>query len=116
MHIKVLHNSNCSKSNAVLEYLNENKIAFEVINIVEEPLSILEIKTVLKKLGNNISEIIRDNEKLYKEQFADKEYSEEEWLTILSENPSLMQRPILIKRSEAIIGRPIEKVIDFIEN
>ncbi|MEN4760948.1 ArsC/Spx/MgsR family protein [Chryseobacterium sp. C39-AII1] len=116
MHIKVLHNSNCSKSNAVLEYLKENKVAFEVINIVEEPLSILEIKTVLKKLGKNISEIIRDNEKLYKEQFADKEYSEEEWLTILSENPSLVQRPILIKGNEAIIGRPIEKVIDFIEN
>ncbi|WP_409449902.1 hypothetical protein [Chryseobacterium sp.] len=27
-----------------------------------------------------------------------------------------MQRPILIKGNEALIGRPIEKVIDFIEN
>jgi len=116
MHIKVLHHSGCSKSNAVLEYLKENKVAFEVINMVEEPLSILEIKTVLKKLGKTASEIIRDNEILYKEQFSDKEYSEEEWLFILSENPSLIQRPILVKGSEAIIGRPIEKVINFLEN
>lgn len=116
MHIKVLHNAHCSKSNAVLEYLEEKKIGFTVINIINEPLSVLEIKTVLKKLNQNISEIIRDNEKLYKEQFADKDYSDEEWLNILSENPSLLQRPILIKGSEAIIGRPIEKVVDFIEN
>nr|WP_312396494.1 hypothetical protein [Chryseobacterium sp.] len=28
----------------------------------------------------------------------------------------MVQRPILIKGNEALIGRPIEKVIDFIEN
>ena len=44
MVVKVLHNGNCSKSNAVLEYLDENGVTFEIINIIEDPLSILEIK------------------------------------------------------------------------
>ncbi len=115
MLVKVLHNGNCSKSNAVLEYLDENGVPFEIINIVEEPLSVQEIKTVLKKLNQNVSDIIRKNEKLYLEKYADKNLSEEEWIQVLSENPSLIQRPILIKGSVAMLGRPVENVKYFIE-
>lgn len=115
MLVKVLHNGDCSKSNAVLEYLDENGVSFEIINIIEDPLSILEIKTVLKKLNQTVFHLIRKTDKLYLENFADKEYSEDEWLKILSENPSLIQRPILIKGSVAMLGRPIENVKFFIE-
>ncbi|OCK51378.1 arsenate reductase (glutaredoxin) [Chryseobacterium sp. CBo1] len=115
MLVKVLHNGNCSKSNAVLEYLDENGIQFEIINIVEDPLSVLELKTVLKKLNQSVFHIIRKEEKLYLEKFASQNYSEEEWLKILSENPSLIQRPILIKGSVAMLGRPLENVKFFIE-
>lgn len=115
MLVKVLHNGNCSKSNAVLEYLDENGVPFEIINIVEDPLSILEIKTVLKKLNQSVFHIIRKTEKLYIEKFAGKDMSEEEWIKILSENPELIQRPIIIKGSIAMLGRPIENVKYFIE-
>lgn len=115
MLVKVLHNGNCSKSKAVLEYLDENGVPFEIINIIEEPLSPLEIKTVLKKLNQSVFDIIRKNEKLYIEKFANQDLSEEEWIQVLAENPSLIQRPILIKGSVAMLGRPIENVKYFIE-
>ncbi|WP_263602759.1 ArsC/Spx/MgsR family protein [Chryseobacterium sp. PET-29] len=115
MLVKVLHNGNCSKSNAVLEYLDENGVPFEIINIVEEPLTVQEIKTVLKKLNQNVFHIIRKNEKLYLEKYAGKDLSEEEWIKVLSENPSLIQRPILIKGSVAMLGRPVENVKYFID-
>ncbi|WP_312090017.1 ArsC/Spx/MgsR family protein [Chryseobacterium sp.] len=113
--IKVLHNSNCSKSNAVLEYLDENGVQFEIIDIVKDPLTVLELKTILKKLNQPVENMIRKNEKLYLEKYACKEFSEDEWLGILAENPSLIQRPILIKGSVAMIGRPVENVKFFIE-
>ncbi|WP_245168861.1 arsenate reductase family protein [Chryseobacterium sp. RR2-3-20] len=113
--IKVLHNSNCSKSNAVLEYLDENGVQFEIIDIVKDPLTVLELKTILKKLNQPVENMIRKNEKLYLEKYAGKEFSEDEWLEILAENPSLIQRPILIKGSVAMIGRPVENVKFFIE-
>ncbi|RKT01839.1 ArsC/Spx/MgsR family protein [Chryseobacterium defluvii] len=115
MLVKVLHNGNCSKSNAVLEYLDENGVPFEIINMVDDPLSVLEIRTVLKKLNQSVFHIIRKTEKLYMEKFATHNYSEDEWIKILSENPSLIQRPILIKGSVAMLGRPIENVKFFIE-
>lgn len=113
--IKVLFNSSCSKSVAVLEHLDENGVPFEIINIVENPLSELEIKTVLKKLNLGVHEIIRKNEKLFKEQFQDKDLSDEEWISVLAKNPELIQRPILIKGPVAMIARPVENVKLFIE-
>ncbi|WP_345765961.1 MULTISPECIES: ArsC/Spx/MgsR family protein [Chryseobacterium] len=115
MIVKVLHNGNCSKSNAVLEYLDENGVPFEIINILEDPLTELEIRTVLKKLNQSVFHIIRKNEKLYVEKFAGKNLSEEEWIKILAENPSLIQRPIIIKGSVAMLGRPVENVKYFID-
>jgi arsenate reductase len=113
--IKVLHNNTCSKSRAILEHLDENNVAFEIIDFMEQPLSEIELKTVLKKLNTDVQGLIRKNDQLYKEKFAGKEYSDDEWITILSENPSLIQRPILIKGSVAMVGRPIENVRFFIE-
>ncbi|WPO84196.1 ArsC/Spx/MgsR family protein [Chryseobacterium sp. JJR-5R] len=115
MLVKVLHNGSCSKSNAVLEYLDENGVPFEMINFMEEPLSEPEIKTLLKKMNQDVSHIIRKSERLYMEKFANKNLSEEEWIKVLSENPSLIQRPILVKGSVAMLGRPIENVKFFIE-
>ncbi len=113
--VKVLHNNNCSKSRAILEYLDENGVPFEVIDFVQNPLSMLELRTVLKKLGMGVHEIIRKNDPLFVEQYSGKEMTDEEWMQVLIDNPQLMQRPILIKSSMAMIGRPIENVKYFIE-
>ncbi|TXF78898.1 arsenate reductase family protein [Chryseobacterium sp.] len=114
--IKVLHNNSCSKSRAILEHLDENNIHFEIIDIIENPLSEIELKTLLKKLNLKVDGIIRTGDDLYKEKFAGKELSEDEWIKVLVENPSLIQRPILIKGSVAMVGRPVENVKFFIDN
>lgn len=114
--IKVLHNNQCSKSRAVLEHLDENGVPFEIIDIVSDPLSPLEIKTLLKKLNISAKELIRTNEKIFVENYSDKNFSEEEWIEVLSRHPELIQRPVLVKQSVAMIGRPMENVKFFIEN
>ena len=113
--IKLLHNNSCSKSRGLFDYLVENHIPFEIIDVVNEPLSATEIKTLLVKLNVEPLDIIRQNETLFKEEFEGKTLPNEEWIEILVVYPSLLQRPILIKDAEAIIGRPMEKVQTFLE-
>lgn len=115
MMLKVVHNGTCSKSRAILEYLDENGVPFEIIDILDNPLSIDELKALLKKLNLDVHHIIRKDEKLFQEKYAKENLSDEELIAVLSENPSLIQRPILIKGSVALIGRPIENVKFFIE-
>ena len=113
--IKVLHNNTCSKSRAILEHLDENNVPFEIIDFIETPLTELELKTLLKKLNTDLQGLIRKNDRLYQERYMGKNFSEDEWIKILVENPALIQRPILIKGSVAMVGRPIENVRFFIE-
>ena len=113
--IKILHNNSCSKSRGILEYLDENGVAFEIIDFISNPLTESEFRTVLKKLHCPVIEVVRTNEKIYKEQFRDKDLSEDDLIQMLLQNPQLIQRPILIKGSVAMIGRPLENVKFFME-
>lgn len=113
--IKLLHNNSCSKSRGIFDYLNENNVEYELIDIVNEPLSALEIKTVLKKLGIGVQDLIRTNEKVFVENYEGKDLSDDELLQLLEKHPELIQRPVVIKGLKAIIGRPLEKVKEFIE-
>ena len=113
--IKILHNNSCSKSRGILEYLDENGVAFEIIDFINEPLSEMELRTVVKKLHLPVKDMVRTNEKIYKDQFLGKDLGDDELIQMLLENPSLIQRPIIIKGSVAMIGRPLENVKFFIE-
>lgn len=113
--IKLLHNNSCSKSRDVFNYLNENNIGYELIDMVSEPLSVIEIKTVLQKLGIGIRDLVRTNEKVFVENYEGKDLSDDELLHLLEKHPELIQRPIVVKGSKAVIGRPLEKVKEFVE-
>ncbi len=113
--VKILYNHSCSKSRGILEYLDENGVPFEIIDFIATPLSELELRTVLKKLQIAAKDLVRKNEKLFKENYSDKNFNEDEWVQVLLKNPSLIQRPILIKEAVAMIGRPVEVAKLFIE-
>ncbi|NIX14336.1 MAG: arsenate reductase (glutaredoxin), partial [Candidatus Dadabacteria bacterium] len=61
-------------------------------------------------------EITRTKEKLFAELglSAKDKKTRKEWLKILSENPKLIERPIVIYNNKAIIGRPPEKVLEIL--
>lgn len=70
-----------------------------------------ELKEVLAKLGMKPGQLIRKGEKVYKEHFAGKTFTDEEWIRILVEHPALIERPIVVKGDKAVIGRPPENVL-----
>ncbi|MFC6267761.1 ArsC/Spx/MgsR family protein [Frigoriflavimonas asaccharolytica] len=113
--IKVLHNDTCSKSRAILEYLDENGVQFEILDIIKNPLSEVELKTILKKLGKTAKEIVRYFDPEYSTKYKYSEQTEEEVFDVILHNPQLMQRPILVKGNLAMVCRPVENVRFFID-
>ena len=112
--IKVYHNTRCSKSREACSILQEKKISFETIEYLKTPPTTSEIKKLLKMLGMKAEDIVRKGEPLYKEKFDNKKFSETEWINILSKNPVLIERPIIVKGNKAVIGRPPEKVLELL--
>jgi len=57
------------------------------------------------------SEILRKNEKAYKElDMKNNKYTETQILDLMIENPDLVQRPIIEKGEKAVLARPPEKI------
>lgn len=115
MGIQILHNSRCSKSREALQYLENQNIDFELINIIQNPLNKQEVVLVLQKLGMKAEDLVRKSDALFKEKYAGQELDEEGWVNVLVDNPTLIQRPVVIRDNKAVIGRPLENIVDFLK-
>lgn len=116
--LTIWHNPRCSKSRAALEILEAHAkktgVTFSVVDYLKTPPSPGELKATLAKLKMSAKEIVRTGEDLYEELGLDKSppKSEDAYIALLSKNPILIERPIIICGSKAVIGRPPEKVKD----
>ena len=69
-----------------------------------------ELEEVLQKLNLPVEYLIRTGEEIYKTEYKGKDLSDEEWIKALVEHPKMLERPIVIKDNQAILGRPPENV------
>lgn len=70
---------------------------------------------MVRMLGIKPEQLVRKKEPLYKEQYEGKKITGAQWLKILHENPILIERPILVSGDRAIIGRPVETIVEFLK-
>ena len=113
--MKIYHNPRCSKSRDSYNLLVEKGLEFETVEYLKDPLTREELKALLAKLNIPAKDLVRKGEEIFKENFKGRELSEEEWIEAMVEYPKLIERPIVVKGNKAVIGRPIEKVIELLE-
>jgi arsenate reductase len=107
---QIYHNPHCRISRQVLEKIQKSGVEIEVIEYLKNIPSVQELKVLLMKLNLKPQQIFRTEEKYYKQKLKGKNFTEEEWLQILHENPSLIERPIVIRKNKALVCRPAERV------
>lgn len=110
MSFKIYHNNRCSKSNAAISTLESQNTEFTIINYLENPPSVSELKDILKRLGIAPMELMRKGEDVFKESVKGKNLSDEELIVLMHENPILIQRPIIIRGDKAVIARSEEAI------
>lgn len=108
--LTIYHNPRCSKSRQTLALINQSGIEPRVIEYLKNPPTPADLEKILAKLDINVKDLIRTNEMVYKERFKGREFTDREWMIILSENPQLIERPIVLKGHRGVIGRPPENV------
>ncbi len=111
MDWEIYYNPKCGTCRDTLELIEAQGIKPKVIEYLKTPPTPRELDEILKAGGFEPEDIVRKKEGLYSELGLDqKNPSRSEWLKILSENPILIQRPIVVKGKKAIVARPPEKV------
>ena len=113
--VTILHNPKCSKSRKALEIIRGKNIEPTIILYLASKLSKTEVKNLLAKLGLPIRDILRTEEDEYKNNNLNNDnLDDDELIDFLIKFPKLLERPIVIKNSKAVIGRPPENILNFL--
>lgn len=108
--IKVYHNPRCSKSRAGLEFLSSHTTDFKIINYIKNPLSEEELTQLISYLQIPPLALVRTKEAIWKDKFKGKTLTDQQIINAMVTYPQLIERPIVVNGSKAVIARPVDKI------
>ena len=99
-----------------MKILNKKCKSFKIIEYLKESIDKMTIQNILDALNINAIDLVRKNEK----QFKDLSLSQDELnnddllINLIIKYPKIMQRPIIIKNDKGVIGRPPENIYNIL--
>ena len=115
--VVLYHNPRWKKSRGVVQLLEELNKEYEIIEYLKSPLSEKQVLDLSKKLGISPSRFVRKNETDFKLNKLENIVSDDlKMARAISKYPKIMERPIAVLGSKAVIGRPPEKILDLLIN
>ena len=113
--VTILHNPNCSTSKHSLAEAERLDVGVDVVQYLKKPLSREELIDLMGKLEDPPADLVR-KDPYFKDLGLDPaDYTTPDAVAdLLVEHPRLMQRPVIVKGGKAIIGRPKDRVPDFL--
>lgn len=108
--ITIWHNPRCSKSRQTLALIEASGAEVSIRRYLENPPTLAELEAAQTALGLHPIEMMRSGEARFKELGLSKDSEGKELMQAMAANPILIERPIVFKGDQAIIGRPPEAV------
>ena len=91
--------------------MRENNIIFTVIEFLKEPINHDELHNICQILAITPIELVRTNDKYFKALNVNtNSMNNDEIIELLVNHPKILERPIIVKNNDAVIGRPPENV------
>jgi len=99
-----------------VQILNDLNVEYEIMDYLNNPPSADELQSLAIKMGVKARDFIRTKETVFKELNLQLHLDDEPFMfQKMSENPKLIERPIVVKGDKAVLGRPPEKIRAFLE-
>ena len=99
-----------------MQILNDLAVDYEIIDYLNNPPSANELQSLADKLGVKARDFIRTKEAVFRELNLQPHLDDEPFMfQKMSENPKLIERPIVVKGDKAVLGRPPERIRAFLE-
>ncbi len=114
--LTIYHNPRCSKSRAALAMLQAHEVPLRIVEYLKEPPARAELAAIRKKLGLNPAEWIRKGEPEYKQAALGPQSTEEQLLDAMAKHPILIERPIVVRGTRAVLGRPPDRVLELLQD
>ncbi len=115
MAATVYFNPNCSKCRTVHGLLQERGVDAELVRYLDQAPTKAELEQVMELLGiEDPRQMMRLSEPVYAE-LGLAEATPDQLLEAMTEHPILIERPIVILGDRAVIARPPERVLEFLD-
>ncbi len=111
MGIVVYEKRTCTTCKNLATLLSERGIDFERVEYHVEGLTRSELEDLVAKTGARPAELLRMREEGAAE-LADAD--DDVVLDAMVERPELLQRPIVVNGDRAVLGRPVERVLEIL--
>lgn len=112
--VRIYHNARCSKSRSACALVAEAGIQAEVVEYLKTPPTREELMDLLSRLRMQPSQLLRRGEEVFKAEYAGRELSEADCLEALLRHPVLMERPIVVRGTRAVVARPPERALELL--
>lgn len=113
--LRIYHNPRCAKSREGLKYLLDKGYEFETILYLDKSFTDSGLRTLLMKLNMKPFQVIRMQEEQYRKELKGRKYTDEEWISIILQNPKLLQRPIVEGKYKAVVAVPPDRIEELIK-
>jgi arsenate reductase len=114
--LTIYHNPKCSKSREALALLEARGVAPRIVRYLEVPPTAAELAAIVRKLGMRPEQLVRKGEDVFRAKYAGRALTDAEWIEAMVNDPVLIERPIVVKGTRAVIGRPPERVSALFDN
>jgi arsenate reductase len=109
--VTIYHNPRCSTSRKTLELIRAKGIEPTIIDYLKTPLSASELDRVLSLLKMEPRDLMRKKEDEYKTLKLDRsDLTRKDLINAMVKHPILIERPIVLSKGKAALGRPPENV------
>ena len=115
--LTVYEKRTCTTCKNLALLLEERGIDFDRVDYHVEPLTEDEIRDLVAKTGRPARELFRTREPIYEElRLGEREPDDDEAIRLMAEHPELMQRPVVVRGDRAVLGRPVERVLELLDD
>jgi arsenate reductase len=100
----------------VLEILHDRGVEFDVVEYLKNQLDRADFERILDAIPDEPAELVRKDKRFAELGLSAADYTTRDAvIELLLEHPELMQRPVVFKGEEALICRPSDKVLAFLD-
>jgi arsenate reductase len=99
-----------------LAVAEELGVDVDVVLYMKEPPDRATLKAIVAGLEDPVEDLVRKDSQFKKLELNADDYvgNADAVIDLLAERKALMQRPVIVKGKKAIIGRPKDRIADFL--
>ena len=115
--VTIYHNPRCSKSRQTLQIIKDHGIKPTIVEYLKTPLDKFDLENISRLLNKRPKDFVRKNEADFKENNIKNIIENDAGLiNEMVKFPKIIERPIVLYKDKAVIGRPPENVLELLNS